>query len=216
LGAVIAMSCGGAQRESAPLENAASSSNEYDAGASPSDLPYDFDAPPDPPLSDLGQESKWWEGESPCPAGSELYGGAPPEHERVGCKTAQGKNEGPLTKFHSNGTKREQGQYSDHFAEGVWIEWDPRGERVSETAFSAGKKHGVETLYFPGGVVKSQRTFHEGKRHGVTAIWDDRERKRTILTYRDGKKHGPEARYDIEGDLAKVIDWEDDVEVGTR
>lgn len=216
LAATWTLACGGARREPAPSRDATTASEAYEEGGREIELPYDFDAPPDPPLSDVGQDSKWWEADTPCPDGSELFGGPPPEHERVGCKTPRGKNQGPVSAFHSNGMKREQGQFRDHFAEGVWVEWDSTGQRVSETAFSGGKKHGVETLYFPGGIVKSQRSFHQGKRHGITTIWDDQERKRTILSYRNGKKHGPEARYDIEGDLAKVIDWEDGVKVGTR
>lgn len=188
----------------------------YDDAPPDRAVPYDFDSPPAASLSNASQETKWWEGEAPCPEGSALYGGLPPEHDRVGCKTDKGKNVGSLTKFHPNGMKKEEGTFEDNFAEGVWVTWDPEGNLESETPHARGKKHGIETLYFPGGEVKSQRTYREGKRHGTTTIWDDRERKRTILTYVDGKKDGPEARYDIEGRLARIIDWQDDERVGER
>lgn len=172
------------------------------------EVPYDFDAPPEPTLGNASLAEKWWESESPCPDGSEKVGGVPPEHAQVGCKTDKGKNVGRATKFFPNGNKQEEGQFADHFAEDTWTAWDEEGRKISETQYKNGKKNGVETIWYPGGVIKSQRPYVDGKRHGVVFIWDEQERKRTAVPYVGGVQHGNEARWDAEGQLVRVIPWE--------
>lgn len=212
-------SCGGSKSEAgtpASAQGTESGSSGYGSDQGRGDVPYDFDAPPQPVPQGASYDARWWESEGPCPEGAELFGGPPPEFDRVGCKTQFGKNEGPHTRFYPNGRKREEGRFANHFAEGVWTEWDGEGKRIRVTPYEAGKQEGVETIYYPNGVIKSQRTYKAGRRHGLVTIWDEREHKRTMLTYENGKQHGPEARYDIEGYLGRVIDWEHGSKVGER
>src|SRR5690606_25339406 len=108
----------------------------------PQEVPYDLDAPPLPTSGSATQDERWWEEEAPCPTGSEMFGGPPPEHDQVGCKTDKGKNVGRATKFHDDGKKREEGRFEDHFAEGTWTEWDETGAKIAETPYERGKKNG--------------------------------------------------------------------------
>jgi hypothetical protein len=197
---------GCASQSGAPLQANDASPDTYEEEHG-GDVNYDFDAPPEPPTGEASQEDKWWEAASPCPPESAIYGGLPPEHDKVGCKTTNGKNAGRLTKFYLSGIKKEEGHYEDHFAEGLFTSWDEQGQKVSESPFVRGKKHGLETIWYPGGGIKSQRPYVEGQRHGVVYIWDDKERKRTAVPYEHGKQHGSEARWDIDGNLARVISW---------
>lgn len=183
--------------------------DQYKQEDEPTHVPYDLNTVPEKTTGTASLDDKWWTAPSPCPEGSALVGGAPPEHQRVGCKTEQGKNVGKTTDFFESGSKKEEGQYVDHFAEGVWTAWDEKGHRISETSFLRGNQDGLETLWYPAGEIKSQRNYKGGKREGVTYIWDDRTRLRTALSYRDGKKHGVEARWGIDGEVAKVIHWDD-------
>lgn len=181
---------------------------ESDESEALPEVPYDFDAQPEATSGTASQEERWWEGESPCPEASEMFGGPPPEHDQVGCKTEKGKNVGRATKFHENGKKREEGTFDDHFADGLWTEWNDSGQKIAETPYERGKKNGLETVWYEGGVIKSQRPYVDGKRHGVVFIWDEQERKRTAVPYEHGKKNGVEARWDIDGQLARVLIWE--------
>jgi antitoxin component YwqK of YwqJK toxin-antitoxin module len=181
----------------------------YEDADEPEHVPYSVETEPEPTRGTAKLHDTWWTTDSPCPPGSILFGGAPPEDTRVGCKTDKGKNVGRTTDFFESGAKKEEGQYEDHFAEGIWTTWDEEGHRLSETSFVKGSQEGVETLWYPQGEIKSQRHYKGGKRDGVTYIWDDRTRLRTALTYKNGVKDGPEARYSIEGDLARVIHWDE-------
>jgi antitoxin component YwqK of YwqJK toxin-antitoxin module len=181
--------------------------DQYDQPMETESVPYDVETRPQATQGSAQLDERWWTSEGACPEGSTLFGGEPPEHQRVGCKTDKGKNVGRTADFFENGAKKEEGQYQDHFAEGVWTAWDEEGHRISETTFRRGNKEGIETIWYPGGEIKSQRSYKNGKRDGITYIWDDRARLRTALPYRAGVKHGPEARYSIEGDLARVIHW---------
>lgn len=181
----------------------------YEKEDEPEHVPYSVETEPQATRGVAQLSDKWWTTDAPCPPNSTLFGGAPPDHTRVGCKTDKGKNVGRTTDFYESGGKKEEGQYEDHFAEGIWTAWDEEGHRLSETSFKKGSQEGLETLWYPGGEIKSQRQYKGGKRDGVTYIWDDRARLRTALTYRNGVKHGPEARYSMEGDLARVIHWDD-------
>lgn len=181
--------------------------DQYDEPDEPEHVPYSVETEPEPTHGAAKLDDTWWTADSPCPPGSTLFGGAPPENTRVGCKTDKGKNEGRTTDFFESGAKKEEGQYENHFAEGIWTAWDEEGHRLSETSFKKGSQEGVQTLWYPGGEIKSQRQYKDGKRDGVTYIWDDRARLRTALSYKSGVKHGPEARYSLEGDLARVIHW---------
>lgn len=213
------VSCGPPPSEpQTPTESSATQSDSSDYGSSRSsrDVPYDFDAPPSPVPEGAAYAGRWWEATSACPEGASLFGGVPPEFDRVGCKTQFGKNEGPHTRFYPSGKKREEGRFASHFAEGIWVEWDEEGRRLRVTPYEGGKQEGVETIFYPNGVIKSQRTYQAGRRHGLVTIWDEREHKRTMLTYENGKQHGPEARWDIEGYLGRVIDWESGRKVGER
>jgi hypothetical protein len=181
--------------------------DQYEQEEETESVPYDRETQPQATIGSAKLDEKWWTSEPACPASSTLFGGVPPEHHRVGCKTDKGKNVGRTADFFESGAKKEEGQYEDHFAEGVWTAWDEEGNRISETNFKRGSKEGIETIWYPGGEIKSQRSYKAGKRDGVTYIWDDRARLRTALPYRAGVKHGPEARFSIEGDLARVIHW---------
>lgn len=199
--------CGGSSQT--PVTPRDQSDQQYDEekGELP-EIPYDFDAPPEPTSGTATLEERWWEAEVPCPPGSTKAGGVPPEHETVGCKTDKNKNVGRMTRFFPNGQKKEEGQFEDHFAEGTFTEWNDAGQKVAETPYKAGKKHGLETIWYPGGGIKSQRPYDGGKRHGVVFIWDEQGRKRTAAPYERGLQHGFEARYDMDGKLARVIVWQ--------
>ena len=204
------IACAGSTKSQSTAVIATTSQNdEYGEAKSERSVPYDLSEEPLATSGDASLKDTWWTQELACPVGAKLHGGVPPEHSLVGCKTAQGKNVGRLTEFYPDGAKKEEGQYADHFAEGVWTLWDSKGNRIEETTYVHGKKEGVQTKWYPSGEIKTQRPYRGGMRHGTTNIWDERARKRTAIPYVDGVENGPEARWSIEGELVRVIDWRD-------
>ena len=169
--------------------------------------PHDLASPPAPSRGAATQEQAWWTNEPPCPEGATLYGGAPPEHSEVGCKTDKGVNQGRYTRFHPNGKKAEEGSYQRHVAVGTWVYWNESGNKIKETPFDQGAQDGVETEWFPDGKIKTQRTYSRGKRHGLTTIWDADGNKRSAIEYQSGKQHGPATYWDETGRVARVEQW---------
>src|SRR5688572_10313518 len=127
--AVALLVSGCAPKSQEPEYPSRDNQQRYEDERDDSDVSYDFDAPPEPTKGQASPDDRWWEAESPCPPESSLYGGPPPDHDRVGCKTESGKNVGRFTRFHPSGTKREEGQYENHFAEGIFTAWDEQGQK---------------------------------------------------------------------------------------
>ena len=169
--------------------------------------PHDRDAPPAAVSSEVTQEGTWWTNDPPCPSGATLYGGPPPDHSEVGCKTDKGVNRGQYTRFHPNGSKAEQGEYKNHVAIGTWVKWNDRGVKLLETSYESGAQRGVETEWFSDGKLKTQRTYARGKRDGLTTIWDSDGNKRSAIEYKAGAQHGPATYWDETGGVATVEQW---------
>ncbi len=200
--------CGGAA-SSAPAVTV-SESNYQERSSAPKPKiasPHSLQAPPAPTSGEASQDAAWWTEDPPCPPGATLYGGPPPEHSEVGCKTDKGVNEGHYTRFHPNGKKAEEGQYEKHFAVGTWVKWNESGVKVSETPYDKGAQEGIETEWFPDGKIKSQRTYSHGKRDGLTTLWDAEGNKRSAIEYRAGVQSGPATYWDETGTVARVEQW---------
>jgi len=200
--------CGGAP----PPQVAVSESNYQEASNEPRAAPaspHDHDAPPvESPSGKVTLEGKWWTNDPPCPEGATLYGGAPPEHTEVGCKTDKGVNSGMYTRFHPNGAKAEEGEYAKHVAIGTWVQWSDAGIKLVETSYDKGARDGVESEWFPDGKIKTQRHYVHGKREGLTTLWDSDGNKRSALEYRASEQQGPATYWDETGKVVRVEQWE--------
>lgn len=199
--------CGGAASSpAAPGPTGASTEEAAAPGErAPADVPYSLEEPPRPTAGSASQDEQWWS-QAFCPEGAAPFGGAPPQHFELGCRTEKGKLEGRWVKFHESGKKAEEGSFQNNLAVGVWTSWDAQGNKLGETSYEAGDKAGLETEWYPNGKIKSQREYKAGKRDGLTVIWDDAGRKRTAVTYKDARPHGVEVRWDESGNVAKTID----------
>ena len=206
--------CGGSQSQTPQVT--VSESNYQEPGTTPKpekQSPHDLAAPPAPSASKWTQEETWWTQQPPCPAGSNLYGGAPPDHQEVGCKTDKGVNQGRYTRFHDNGKKAEEGEYQNHVAVGSWVKWNESGIKVVETQYTRGAQDGVETEWFPDGKLKSQKVYKGGKREGLTTLWDSDGNKRSAIEYKAGEQDGPATYWDETGKVARVEQWKNGQQV---
>ena len=195
-----------------PPQVAVSESNYQEASDTPRaalESPHDREAPPvASPEGAPTLESKWWTNDPPCPEGATLYGGAPPDHTEVGCKTDKGVNSGMYTRFHTNGAKAEEGEYTKHVAIGTWVQWSDAGIKLVETSYDKGAREGVESEWFPDGKIKTQRHYVHGKREGLTTLWDSDGKKRSAIEYRGGDQQGAATYWDETGKVARVEQWE--------
>jgi hypothetical protein len=212
--AVALVSAGCASNPPPPaVEVSDSNYQEPGAPAPEPSSPHSPKAPPAAPSAEADLEGKWWTNDPPCPEGTNLWGGPPPDNKEVGCKTEKGVNVGKYTRFYDSGKKAEEGQYEKHVAIGIWTEWNESGVRVVETRFDKGKQHGVETEWYPSGKIKSQRTYAGGVREGLTTIWDEDGNKRSAIEYQGGKQHGPATYWDETGKVARIERWANDEKV---
>ena len=212
--AVACLAVGCASKPPPPAVEVSESNYEEPSGPAPEpSSPHSFEAPPAATSDEADPEATWWTNDPPCPEGSNLWGGPPPDNQEVGCKTEKGVNVGKYTRFHENGKKAEEGQYEKHVAIGVWTKWNEQGVRVMETRFDRGKQQGVETEWYPSGKIKSQRSYAGGVRDGLTTIWDESGRKRSAIEYKAGKQDGPATYWDENGKVARVEHWQNDKQV---
>jgi hypothetical protein len=205
---------------SVPLGACGASSSEAPPAAAPQAIalektpkastasPHDLQTPPVATTGTATPEGKWWSGARPCPEGSQLWGGPPPGHKEVGCKTEKGVNQGMYTRFYDDGKKAEEGEYQKHMAVKTWTKWDESSSKITETQYEDGAQHGVETEWYPRGKIKSQRRYAKGRRDGLTTIWDEAGHKRSAIEYKDGKQHGAASYWDDTGRVARVERWE--------
>lgn len=63
--------------------------------------------------------------------------------------------------------KKQSGNYKDEKKEGVWTLWAETGERLKETTYVAGKKHGPEKKYSLKGPQTEETNYVEDEREGV-------------------------------------------------
>ncbi len=192
-----------------PPSSGSESSRPEKTASAANASPHNIDAKPIATTGHATQEGRWWAAARPCPEGSQLWGGPPPEHKEIGCKTDKGVNQGMYTKFHANGKKAEEGEYDKHMATKTWTQWNDGGQKTQETQYEGGSQHGIETEWYPNGRVKSQRQYAHGKRHGLTTIWDEAGHKRSAIEYVEAKQHGSTTYWDEQGHVARVEQWED-------
>jgi hypothetical protein len=77
-----------------------------------------------------------------CPEGGQLRGGAPPEGFEQWCESTDlfghVRKNGPWVAWHPNGQIRAEGEYVDGKENGLWQEFDTRGQLVSSRMFHFG------------------------------------------------------------------------------
>ncbi len=77
-----------------------------------------------------------------CPAGTEMYGAAPPAATNIWCRQSNGDGtfarQGLYTSYSRKGTVRVQGNYERDKPHGVWTKFDRNGKRISATVFYDG------------------------------------------------------------------------------
>lgn len=72
-----------------------------------------------------------------------------------------------LTTKKRNVVKKQSGNYKEEIKEGVWTLWAETGQKLKETSYVAGKKHGPEKKYSLKGTQTEETNYVEDERDGV-------------------------------------------------
>lgn len=90
----------------------------------------------------------------------------------------EGKEHGPTTIFHSNGTTKEIGTYNYGTKVGEWKSWDEKGNVTGVVSFN-----------------------QKGERDGIWEVWDEKGTKRAHMEYANGKRDGKWKTWTESGNL---------------
>ena len=103
--------------------------------------------------------------------------------------------------YHSNGTIREIGSYSEGLKTGIWKNYYEDGTLESTGEFVKGEQNGAWKFYHENGKIKSDGHYANGKINGEWKFYHENGNLKTTGMYKDFKKTGEWPVYDEEGNL---------------
>lgn len=104
--------------------------------------------------------------------------------------------------YHENGRMASQGQYFDQKREGYWKIYDTEGHLLATDQYSAGRRHGLQTIRFDNGKVSEMITWVDGVKSGEYLKFYPDGSKHTVASYRNDEFEG---HYCLWGDDGKVL-----------
>jgi antitoxin component YwqK of YwqJK toxin-antitoxin module len=195
-------------------------------------------AAPNTEVDDSSPDSEWWTRGTPCPAGAELKGAAPPAGKAVWCEK-DGRPHGPKTTFfpsgqreatrtyyqgkalgrfvvwNESGTLAEEGRYRNDALEGHYVRHYKSGAKELEGDFHAGKQNGpFKKLAETGGVLLEEVQYREGLRHGMARVFFDTGKLKEETEYASGLKHGASRTFYENGQQRSAGKYDSDKQVG--
>ena len=69
---------------------------------------------------------------------------------------------------------------------GTVVERYHDGQRQAETAFNAGRRHGLRTVWYESGKIKSEKYFKDDKLDGKYTEWNENGQIQSEKYYKDG------------------------------
>ena len=162
----------------------------------------------------------WWQADNPCPAGTELKGGPPPDGTgEVYCQEPGGTKEGPYVSWHfSTRHPWKLGRYNHGRQTGVWQQWDADGQLEVREQWRDGVQHGRSTYWrtsSSGSSLVFDGMYRDGARHGFARVGEDCRRACFAEGFycRD-RKHGPWSIRDAGGAVRSEGRYHDGYEHG--
>jgi len=113
---------------------------------------------------------------------------------------------GPAVLYYANGRKEAEGRYVHGLREGVWVDWNPAGERIREATFKDGKWNGLTVVYIHGRK-REETTFRDEELFGPYRRWDEQGHLIEAGTYDPANKlHGTITRWN--GEIEEREEWD--------
>ncbi len=115
-----------------------------------------------------------------------------------------GRRNGPVERWHADGTPELRGQYADDAPVGEWQAFDAQGRLVASTVYwtAAGQPAGyLETIHEPDGriPVQTRMLLRDGDWLGRVTLWYPDGVQAGLVEYRNGKREGLDIAWDASG-----------------
>ena len=98
-----------------------------------------------------------------------------------------GKKNGLSLRWHQNGQRSLEGNFSDNKSDGAWIGWHENGEKAGERNYREGVLHGPFAQSWPNGQSMMEGNYSAGNQEGVWVRWHENGQKQQEITYRGGE-----------------------------
>lgn len=102
-----------------------------------------------------------------------------------------GKKQGPVRFFATNGDLQTVGRYARDSRHGAWTTVGPEGDTLSVVSYVYGRKHGLQGYWAPNGQLLRLEQFKEGAPHGWLYRFFADGSPRQITWYQLGVPDGP-------------------------
>jgi antitoxin component YwqK of YwqJK toxin-antitoxin module len=144
----------------------------------------------------------------------------------------KGKRNGKMSKYFFNGNIKVLAHYKDDLQQGVYQEYDLRGNPVLECHYVDGKKTGTYTAYHEEGMIKEKGAFKDDffdgkweyfdergfpvgegefdKGTGYLIGYDQNGKLARIIHYKENMKDGEEIFFASNGDTLKIVTYSED------
>ena len=101
--------------------------------------------------------------------------------------------------WHLNGRKREESNYRNGLANGIFSLWYPNGQLEENGTYVNGNLDGQVFYYKPTGEKLSEALFQDGSPSNGGVVFWLKDLGKVMFTFEDGLKHGPWEKWDNSG-----------------
>jgi antitoxin component YwqK of YwqJK toxin-antitoxin module len=124
----------------------------------------------------------------------------------------RGRREGAWREWHENGTPWLEATYAAGLLAGRLVEREYNGTIVFDGTYVGGRLDGAWRAFRPDGSLRGAGRSAAGKLHG-TVTRHGPDGSRTEVPWRDNRMHGELVDYDANGQVTRVVEYRDGVEV---
>jgi YD repeat-containing protein len=108
-----------------------------------------------------------------------LYSGTFNSYDQNNVKLAsftlvEGKKNGAVTYYYSNGNVKETGAYLNNEKTSQWLRWDEAGNKIAEAFYKEGKKDGTWMIWDMNGTKRYEMFYSMDKKVGKWSMWDEK------------------------------------------
>lgn len=157
----------------------------------------------------LGAGGKALAGDLDCPDDAILKGDAPPHGIKQWCQLPDATQHGPSSFWYPTGEKRALAHFVHGKLEGPVTEWHRNGKKAEQGFYKDDKRHGAFATWYEDGTKESLEEYQEDVLSGKWLIWYRNGKPMVVSEFRDGKRHGPSASYYENGQIQTQGEFRD-------
>ncbi|MDR0970740.1 MAG: toxin-antitoxin system YwqK family antitoxin [Lentimicrobiaceae bacterium] len=111
--------------------------------------------------------------------------------------------------FNYNGIMTEESYYVNDTLDGPYRKWYADGALLVDGGYKKGMMDGSWLTFYPDGEISSRTMFNMGS--GFQVGYHQNNYKVLELSYKDNLKHGTETHFDGEGNITKILKYEEGI-----